>query len=290
MASLTLLWLNPYGAILVKRGDRRLRLGKLEGEVRKKCLIDKSQSLFSQMFGTAQNHEIIRKADKPEVGLRQSKVKLVQDDISQQGRNNAPLRRALVNSLEAAVLKNTGCEKLAHNVEDVTIGDPLGNQIKNQLVRDVVEAGRNIGVHDPSETLITELDDSLDGLMLIATRPEAKGKVRERGFKDRLKQRFNHRLSHPVSDGGNAQRTLLPFPFGDVNTEQGLRRVTPPLFEVSHQSEQILLKVSLKHLDGDAINARRTSIAFDGNKGLAHPSHINTTGQGMNFGKQSETP
>lgn len=273
-----------------ERSDGRLFKRKLEGEMRMKGLIDKSQSLFSEEFGTAKNDEIIRKADKPKVGLRQSKVELVKDNVSQKGRNDPALRRTLVYRKKDAVFKNPSGEKQPDNVENVTISDPLSNQINEQIVGDVVEASRNIGIDEPAEASVAEVDDSLNGLMLIATRPEPEGKVREDGFKNRLKQGFNHSLSDPVSDSGDAKRTQLPFPFGDVNPKQRQGLVLPPMLEVSHQSEQILLKVSLKHLDGDTIDASRAPIAFDGNKGLVHPGHINTTGQGMNFGRQSEPP
>ena len=205
-----------------KRSDGRLSKRKLKGKVREKCLIDKSQSLFSLKFGGAKDHEIIRKADKPKVGLRQSKVKLVKDNVSQKGRNNAALRSALDHREKDAVFKNICCEKLSDNVEDVTISDPKSNQVNNQIVVDVVETSRNIGIDQPAEAIIAELDDSLNGLMLIATRPEPERKVRERGFKNRLKQRFNDSLSDPIPDSGNAKRTLKPFPFGDVNPEQRL--------------------------------------------------------------------
>jgi hypothetical protein len=47
------------------------------------------------------------------------------------------------------------------------------------------------------------------------------------------------------------------------------------MFEVKHKSVQILLQISLKHRDGNSINASRASIAFNGKKGLVHTGHIN---------------
>ena len=46
------------------------------------------------------------------------------------------------------ILNNLGCEKLAEELQDVTIGNPLSHQVNNESVKDVVEEGLDVNLDD----------------------------------------------------------------------------------------------------------------------------------------------
>ena len=210
-------------------------------------ILNQSQSLLGLGLRRAKDQEIIRETDKPKVGLRQSQVKLMKNDISEEGRNDPTLGRTARNSVEDAILKHASREKLPDKGEDVTISDPLRDQVNNEVVVDIIEASRNIGINHKLETIIPKLNDGFDSLMLVTPRTEAERKVRESWLKDGFKQSLEDSLSDPIPDSGDAQRAELPFPFREVDPAEGLGLITPPLFKVSHQSGKILLKNGLKH-------------------------------------------
>jgi len=55
----------------------------------------------------------------------------------------------------------------------------------------------------------------------------------------------------------------LPLAFGNENTSQRLRPECVTCFQVTHQGVEVLLEISLEHLNTDLINPSRAPIAFD---------------------------
>jgi hypothetical protein len=84
---------------------------------------------------------------------------------------------------------------------------------EDEFVGEVVEESLNIGVYHPLETVGMSCAESLNCLMSVTARTEAKRELREVWFE----KRTNHFLSHPNSDRGDAQRTKFAFPFWNVD-------------------------------------------------------------------------
>jgi hypothetical protein len=95
----------------------------------------------------------------------------------------------------------------------------------------------------------------------ISSRPEAEGRIVKQPFKDRVQQASYDFLSNAIPDGGDTKRTEALAFWNEVATQwEGLKRA---ILEVAFQGREILGQVSLKHLDADPVDARRTAIAFD---------------------------
>jgi hypothetical protein len=67
------------------------------------------------------------------------------------------LRCALVRREERVVLPNLGSEELAEDLQDITVGNPFGDQIDDEFVGDSVEEGLDVGVHHEGATLPVSL-------------------------------------------------------------------------------------------------------------------------------------
>jgi hypothetical protein len=104
----------------------------------------------------------------------------------------------------------------------------------------------------------------LDCLMAASLRTKTKGIVVKQRLEDRLQKPSNHFLSHAISDSRNAEWAKLRLlgVFGNVGPSEGhgLKRA---FLHVPHQGLQVLVKVSLKHLDAHLVDTR----------GAAIPSH-----------------
>ena len=111
------------------------------------CVVGKSQSLFCRGEVRAQDHEIVGITDGTEAVVYQTMVQEVKDDIGQQGGDNPALRCALVRGEERIVLPHLGSEEFAEDLQDITVGNPFGDQIDDEFVGDGVEEGLDVGVH-----------------------------------------------------------------------------------------------------------------------------------------------
>jgi hypothetical protein len=95
--------------------------------------------LFGRGAVRAKDNEIIRVADKPETGLCQSLVQNIEDDASQQRGDDSPLRRAFDRWVEETLLPHSRREEFAEYLQDIAVSYPLGHQVNDQLMRDIVE-------------------------------------------------------------------------------------------------------------------------------------------------------
>jgi hypothetical protein len=100
--------------------------------------------LFGRGAVRAKDDEIIRIADKPETGLCQSLVQNIENDVSQQRGDNTPLRRAFNRWVEGTLLPHSRREEFAEYLQDIAVSYPLGHQVKDQLVRNIVERSSNL--------------------------------------------------------------------------------------------------------------------------------------------------
>jgi hypothetical protein len=91
----------------------------------------------------------------------------------------------------------------------------------------------------------------------------------KRGFEDGSQKAANHLLGHSIPDGRNSEGTKLRIILGNEDPAKGFR-LKRTLFEVLHQSLEIILKISLKHLNADLVNACGPAIALDRFKSGQH--------------------
>lgn len=103
-------------------------------------------------------------------------------------------------------------------------------------------------------------------------------------LEERVQETADHLLSNAVGDCGNTQGSGFPcVSFGDVDTTQrkGLIR---PILQATFERFQILPEVcSSVQIDGDAIDARSSSVASNATEGFPKELQVDTTCQGMCF-------
>jgi len=96
----------------------------------------------------------------------------------------------------------------------------------------------------------------------------------ELAFEDGSQEAANHILSHPVSNGRDAEWPFLRWGFGDIGTSEGMRLKGPTL-EVPHQCREIFISVSVKHLNANFVYPRGPTVTLDGLEGVEHHAERN---------------
>ncbi len=106
----------------------------------------------------------------------------------------------------------------------------------------------------------------------------------EERSEDRVQEPTEDFLSDSVFDHGNAQGSELSLVSIlrniDPAQRQGLVRA---LFELPHQSMEVVHLVSSEHLDANLIDPCGASVALDGLKGVPHETNIDSADQGMSL-------
>jgi len=195
------------------------------------------------------------------------------------------LRSARSGREKRTALHDASGEKPTDDAQDIAVCNALGHTIEDQVMGDIIEESLNIGIDDPFEACGMSRANSLNRLVSITTRTEAKRELREMRLKDRFEKSANDFLSDPVSDGGDAQRTEFAFPFGDVDPAERGGAVATFVFEIKHQVDKIVVEIGFKRMDADLINPGSAAITLDSLKGLAHSGKVNTSGEGVDFQK-----
>lgn len=245
--------------------------------------VHESQSLFSLGVRAAQDHEIIGIAHEAEAGLCQALVEAVKSDVRQKRRNNAALRSAGSGGAKVQPHHHASGEKLTDDAQDVAVSDALGDAIEDEVMGDVVEESLDVGVHDPFETGGMSRTESLNRLVSVTVRTEAKRELREVRLEDGFKKRTNHLLSDAVSDRGNAQRTKFAIPFWDVDPAQGSGAVVVFVLEVEQQGSEIVVQIGFKSANTDFVHPGSATIAFDSQKSATHAVEVDQPGKGVGF-------
>ena len=126
---------------------------------------------------------------------------------------------------------------------------------------EVIEKPLNVGIQHHAQSLAVQSQHGPDGLMSVPSRDVAKRVRVKPAFKKGSKEAAHHLLSDPVANGWNPKRTpLFFFVLGNVSPakREGFKRSFPLILL---QGQEILLKVSRKHLDAHLVNARFATIA-----------------------------
>jgi len=199
---------SQEGVTLSKGSDASFLLTQLEADGGQN-LLDGSQRAFRLGIGLAEDNEVVSVADEVEALRMQLPIQMIEDNVSQQGRNDAPLRSADRGRFKDTVLHHTRPEKFLDKTKYIAVGDFGSDRLQDDLMREVVEEGFDVRVEDDVETRVVKLQHALNGQMAIAVGPEAKGRIVKQGFEDRREEAANHLLSNPIPNGRNAERAEL---------------------------------------------------------------------------------
>lgn len=266
-----------------KGNDLCFNRGKGKTQLNAQESVHESQSLFSLGVRAAQDHEIVGIAHEAQARLCQTMVEAVKNDIRQERRNDAALRSARRGGAEVPPLHHASREKFTDDAQDIAVSDALGDAIEDEVMGDVVEEGLDVSIHDPFETGGMSRADSLDCLVSITARTEAKRELREMRLEEGFENGTNHLLSDAVSDRGDAQRAKFAIPFRNEDPTEGGGVVAVIVLEVEHQGGKIVVEIGFKSANADLVHPGSAAIAFDGKKSAEHSVEINQTGEGVGF-------
>lgn len=176
----------------VKPFDKRKNLclvwGKGKTQLDAQESIHKSQSLFSLGVRAAQDHEIVGVTHEAEARLCQTLVETVKDDVRQERRNNSALGSAGSGGVELEPLHHASREKLTDNAQDVSVSDALGDAIEDKVVGNVIEESLDVGIHNPFVTVGMSRAESLNRLVSVTTRTEAKKRTQRSAARRRVQE------------------------------------------------------------------------------------------------------
>lgn len=238
---------------------------------------DQSHSLFRLWFGLAENDKVVCIPDMPETGLFELPIQVIENDVGQQRRNNASLRRAHGCGFEDTGFHHPRRKKSLDKPENIAVGHVGGHCLHNDRVRKIVEEAFDVGIQDMLIAFLMETEGLFDRLMAVASLAEAEGRVMKERFKDRIEEAANHFLCNPVFDGWNAERPnfRLILRNEDAAERAGLKCA---LFEFPHQRHKVFIAVVLKHLDANLIDPSGATIALDSLKAVQQQSEGDASG------------
>jgi len=99
-----------------------------------------------------------------------------------------------------ATLHHPRPEKLLHQLQDVPIGNHVGQFTHDGGVRQVVEESGNIGIEHPTVPLPPQFQDFLHRIMAASSGPKAIRMIVKPRLEDRVQQAPQHLLRNPISD------------------------------------------------------------------------------------------
>src|SRR6266498_1844531 len=106
----------------------------------------KVQRAFRLGIRVANDDKVVRVAHEVKASCVQLPVELIEDDVSQEGRDNAPLRRADCSRLKDTVLHHTRPEKFLDKTQDVAVGDFGRQRLHDDRLRQVIKEGSDIRI------------------------------------------------------------------------------------------------------------------------------------------------
>lgn len=275
---------KPQEGITFSIGSDRCLLGTQgESQLRQESL-DLGPSLFGLGAVLTKHDEVIGVAHEAQTELVEMPVEPVEDDVCQQGGDYSALWRALGSRQEPTVFKHSAAEKAFEEVEHFTICHMISNGLKDNLVREVIEEALDICIQNDFKTRGVQLQSMADGHVAVAALDKAEGSRMEERSEDRVQEPTEDFLGDSVFDHGDAQGSELSFVSIlrniDPAQRQGLVRA---LFELPHQSMEVVHLVSTEHLDANLIDPCGASVALDGLKGVTHETNIDSANQGMSL-------
>ena len=271
------------GITLSVGSDRCLLRTQRESQLRQESL-DLGPGLFGLGAVLTQHDEVIGVAHEAQTELIEVPVEPVEDDVCQQGGDDSALRRALGGRQEPTVFKHSAAEKAFEEVKHFTICHMISDGLKDNLVREVIEEALDICLQNDFKTRGVQLQSMVYSHVAVAALDKAEGGRMEERSEDRVQEPTEDLLGDSVFDPGNAEGSELSFVSilwnKDPAQRQGLVRA---IFELPHQSMEVVHEVGTKHLDANLIDPCGASIALDGLKGVTHETNIDSANQGMSL-------
>jgi hypothetical protein len=129
-------------------------------------------------------------------------------------------------------------------------------------VIDVVKKPFDVRVHDPAETLPSQLVDAMDGVLDRAPLPESVAAVLEFGFEDLAGEPVDGGLHHPVADRGHGEAPELGAALRNLELEQRERVIAAPDQTVLEMVD-LDLQEFMGLLDRDAVHAAAAALLAD---------------------------
>src|SRR6185436_21014341 len=140
-------------------------------------------------------------------------VQMVQDDVGQQRADDASLGSADRGGFEHAVFHHPRAKEFLDEVKDVAVGDLSRDCFLDKPMGQVVKTADDVCVENISKAFIVVFDGQLQGLMAVASRTEAGGRLVKQRFEDRLEQAAQDLLSNAIADRGDTERAEFPPAF-----------------------------------------------------------------------------
>lgn len=259
---------SEEGITLAVGSDACLLRTQLQAEVGQNPL-NRSQRSFSLRIGLAEDDKVIGVTNKVETLFVQGPIHVIEDDVSEQGRENTSLGSADGSRLEDTGLHHTGSKKFIDKTKDVAVSDFSSDRLHNNLEGEIIEEALNVSIKDNEEASTVEVQSAVNGHVAIALRTKTEGGVVEQRFEDRGEETTKDLLSNPIANGRNAERTKLRIVLRNESPAKR-ERAKRAVLQIAHKGVEIVGEVSFEHLDADLVDARCPPITLDRFEGGKH--------------------
>lgn len=181
-------------------------------------LTNRVHNAMSRAFVLDEHAEIVGIAHEPQTPTLWLPVQLVQDDVGQQRRERAALRRPFAGGGSRAIGKHDlRFEQPMHQLQGTAIFDLLGHPVQQSLMVDPVEEFGEVDVDRPDVSLSEMLLGFGAGRGCTTAWPEPVAAGVERGLKQRLQRLEQCLLHHTIHDIRDAQPPLTAARLGNPN-------------------------------------------------------------------------
>ena len=131
-------------------------------------------------------------------------IKLMQDDVGQQGRNDATLGRPPQRVRYPPVFEDPGAKPGPYQPQHPDIADTFPDHLHEQAMVNRVKVRLEIHIHDMEPPGVDPLGELLESHPRRLVRTKAIGTRQEVGFKQRFNDELDRHLDDPVLHGRNA--------------------------------------------------------------------------------------
>jgi hypothetical protein len=145
---------------------------------------DLGYSLLSLGLGEAQYDEVLGVADEAETERVELPVQVVGDNVGQEWTNHSALRCDHGSGLKHTFVHDPRAKEFLDKVKDIAVGDLGRDCFLDKGLREMFEKAVDIGIEQYPITLLVVLQGQLQGLMAVAFRTEAEGRLVEERFED----------------------------------------------------------------------------------------------------------
>src|SRR6202021_810835 len=159
--------------------------------------------------GLAGDHPVVRVSRKSITSATHLPIKRRQEDIAQQRRHHATLRRATYCRKESALAVTAGREHRLDQAQHSSVRYTLSHQREEFLVFDGAEEVLQIRIHDPPAPAFDLLPHFTQRILRRSPSPVPEVGFIKYRFEDRLQPIEQCLLTHPIINRRNAKHSLL---------------------------------------------------------------------------------